>query len=464
MGGVAALLAEKGDAVSGSDENVYPPMSDYLRGRGIAIAAPFAEKNLAHDPDLVVVGNAMKRGNPELEAAMDRKLRLVSMPEVVKEFLIRGKTSIVITGTHGKTTTTSLTAWIFEQAGLDPGFLVGGIPLNFGTGAKLGMEEEREGNGERYFIIEGDEYDTAFFDKRSKFVHYLPEIVVINNVEFDHADIFDSVEAIQRSFRQLIRIIPRNGLLLANGDDANVRALLAGAPCPVKTFGLGVENEVRAENIRLNAQRSIFNLQRSTFELPLSGEFNVRNALAAAAVAQHCGISDNIIQGAFESFRGIKRRMEVRGEAGGVTVIDDFAHHPTALRETIAALRVRYPQRRIWACFEPRSNTTRRNFFQREMATALAGADGAFIGKIDRLNELAENERLNPEKLVADIRAAGRVAHYGGTTEELLAALLSNVRGSDSSTPLKASVVAIFSNGGFGGLHEKLLKALRGEG
>lgn len=466
MGNVAALLAQKGFAVSGSDENVYPPMSDFLRARGISIASPFSEKNLAHTPHLVVVGNAMKRGNPELEAALERKLRLVSLPEVVREFFLRGKTTIVVAGTHGKTTTTALAAWIFEHAGLDPGFLVGGIPLNFGRGAKVGAGQ--------YFLIEGDEYDTAFFDKRSKFVHYLPDIALINNIEFDHADIFESLEAVRLSFRQLVRIIPRNGLLLANGDDANARAVAEGAPCPVRWFGLGADNDLRAEGIESRAQGASFKLSTSSiretsnlkhpnshassppcsrFSVALAGEFNTRNALAAIALARHCGIPDDKIQAALATFRGVQRRMEVRGEAGGVTVVDDFAHHPTALRQTLAALRQRYPQRRLWACFEPRSNTTRRNVFQRQLAEALALADGAFIGRVDRLNELAENERLDPEKLVADIRAANRAAHYGGAADELLAALLPNLQQGD--------VVAIFSNGGFGGLHEKLLAALQ---
>ena len=444
MGSVAALLKEKGYAVSGSDENVYPPMSDFLREREISIASPFAESNLSHHPDLVVVGNAIKRGNPEVEALLERKLRFVSLPEVVREFLIRGKTSIVITGTHGKTTTTALTAWIFEHAGLDPGFLIGGIPLNFGHGAKAG-------NGQ-HFIIEGDEYDTAFFDKRSKFVHYLPDIVVINNIEFDHADIFESVEAIQHSFRQLIRIIPRNGLLLGNGDDANVRAVLAGAPCPVKMFGLGESNEIQAERVECRSQDSGFRMQNSEFRIPLVGEFNVRNALAAVAAAMHCGISPQKIQDALAVFRGVKRRMEVRGEVAGVTVIDDFAHHPTALRETITALRMRFPGRRLWALFEPRSNTTRRHFFQRELAEALSLADGTLIGRIDRLNELAENERLAPEKIVGELRQRGRIAHFLPETDKVLTTLLSELQAGD--------VVAIFSNGKFDGIHEKILDQL----
>jgi UDP-N-acetylmuramate: L-alanyl-gamma-D-glutamyl-meso-diaminopimelate ligase len=448
MAAVAALLKQRGHHVTGSDENVYPPMSSFLAERGIAAMSPYAATNLdrAGNPDLVVIGNAIKRGNPEAEAVLERHMRYTSLPEIVREFLIRGRASIVVTGTHGKTTTTSLLAWTFQHAGLTPGYLIGGIPLNLGQGCACPPDA-------RHFIIEGDEYDTAFFDKRSKFAHYLPDTVVINNIEFDHADIFPTLADIKLAFRRLINMVPRNGLVLANGDDPNVRDVLANAPCPVKTFGLGPGNDIRATDVRLTAASSEFCITPDAFQIPLLGELNVRNALAAAAAALHHGLTPPQIQAAFSEFRGIKRRQEIRGQAAGVTVIDDFGHHPTAIRETLRALRIRFPQQRLWAVFEPRSNTTRRRVFQNELAASLAEADGVFVSQVDRLQELPENERLQPEKLVADIAASGRPAHYLADADAIVAELTPLLRPND--------VVIVFSNGGFGGIHAKLLQAIQ---
>jgi UDP-N-acetylmuramate: L-alanyl-gamma-D-glutamyl-meso-diaminopimelate ligase len=444
MASIAVVLKELGHQVTGSDENVYPPMSTFLQERGITIMAGFSEDNLAHRPDLVVVGNAVRRGNPEAELILEQRWDYCSLPEVIRRFLLPGRQSIVIAGTHGKTTTTSLAAWVFDQAGLDPGFLVGGIPLNFGHGARLGRGAP--------FIIEGDEYDTAFFDKRSKFVHYEPHIAVLNNIEFDHADIFDSVEAIKRSFRQLIAVVPRNGIVLANGDDPNVLDVMRNAHCRVETFGLGENNQWRATDLKQTPAGSAFRVMNSDFHVSLSGEFNVRNALAVVVIASLCGVSADKINAAFATFRNVKRRLEVRGEINGVTVLDDFAHHPTAIRETIRAIRAKYPGRRLWALFEPRSNTTRRHFFQRELAEALSLADGVFIGKVDRLHELKESERLNPDKLVADITATGRPAYFKPDVRELVATLRPQLKPHD--------LVAVFSNGKFDGVHEKLLQSL----
>ena len=328
--------------------------------KGSRSCPAYAESNLAAKPDLVVIGNAISRGNPEAEAVLEHKLRYCSLPELLKEFFIRGKRSLVVTGTHGKTTTTSLLAWVFEHNGLNPGFLIGGMPNNFGQGARF--------TDSPWFIIEGDEYDTAFFDKRSKFVHYLPEVVIVNNLEFDHADIFENLGAIQTAFKRLINLIPRNGQLLANGDDPNLAPLLNVTHCPVKRFGLGEDNSIQAFNLRYGPTASEFEIPSFKFHLNLVGEFNVRNALAVVACAKHCGLSNKQIQSAFDTFKGVKRRMEVRGIAGGVTVVDDFGHHPTAIRETLRALRLRYAHQRIWAVFEPRTNTTRRNVFQNELA------------------------------------------------------------------------------------------------
>src|SRR4051812_23207885 len=367
MASAAAAMQEKGFHVTGSDTNVYPPMSTFLAQRKIEVMPTYAEKNLAHKPDLVVIGNAVSRGNPEAEFVLDHKLRYCSLPELLKEFFIRGKRSIVVAGTHGKTTTTSLLTWVFEHNGLNPSYLIGGIPNNLSQGARFTDSE--------WFIIEGDEYDTAFFDKRSKFVHYLPEIGIVNNLEFDHADIFENLGAIQKSFSHFIRLIPRNGLLLGNGDDPNLSSLLNVAHCPVKRFGWCVSNAVHAFNLRYGPTATEFEIPSFKFHLNLVGELNVRNALAVVACAKHCGLSNKQIQSAFDTFKGIKRRMEVRGISGGVTIVDDFGHHPTAIRETLRALRMKYPSQKIWAIFEPRSNTTRRNVFQTDLPLAFTDAD-----------------------------------------------------------------------------------------
>ncbi len=444
MASVAAAMKEKGVHVTGSDQNVYPPMSTFLAERRIEVMNGFAEDNLAHRPDLVVIGNAMSRGNPEVEAVLAKKLRYCSLPELLKEFFIRGKRSLVVCGTHGKTTTTSLLAWVFELNGLNPSFLIGGIPANFGQGARFTDSE--------WFIIEGDEYDTAFFDKRSKFVHYLPEIGILNNLEFDHADIFDDLGAIQKTFSHFIRLVPRNGLLLANGDDTNLAPLLVNAPCPVKRFGFGEGNHLRATNLRLGATASEFETPNGKFHLDLIGELNVRNALAVVAAARHCGLTNKQIQDAFSTFKGVKRRMEVRGVAGGVTVVDDFGHHPTAIRETLKALRVRFPSQKVWAVFEPRSNTTRRNVFQKELAESFANADGVVVSQVARLELLAPEQRLDPEKLMSDIRAMGKEAAYLADVNAIIEHLASKAQGGD--------VVCVFSNGGFGDIHNKLLARL----
>ena len=445
MASAAVAMHELGYQVTGSDQDViYPPMSTFLAERGIRVMAGYAEVNLSQRPDLVVVGNAISRGNPEAEAVLERKLRYCSLPELLKEFFIRGRRSLVVTGTHGKTTTASLLAWVLESAGLNPSFLIGGIPRNLGQGARFTDSE--------WFVIEGDEYDTSFFDKRSKFVHYLPEVAILNNLEFDHADIFPTLADIQLSFRRFIHLIPRNGLLLANGDEANITPLLDVRHCPIKRFGLGVDNELRASGLVLKEDSSEFELGGTRFRIPMVGELNVRNALAVTAAARHCGIRDSVIQSAFDSFSSVKRRMEVRGEAGGVTVIDDFGHHPTAIRETVRALRVKFPGRRIWAVFEPRSNTTRRNVFQQELVDALERADVVVVAEVARLEQLPLGERLNPEKLMQDLRLTGKPAAYLPTVDSIVDHVGSGARSGD--------VVCVFSNGGFGDIHNRLLARL----
>ncbi len=445
MASAAAAMQEKGFQVTGSDQSVYPPMSTFLEERKIAIMSTYAEANLAHKPDLVVIGNALSRGNPEVEAVLEHKLRYCSLPELLKEFFIRGKRSLVVSGTHGKTTTTALLAWVFEHNGLNPSYLIGGIPNNLGQGARFTDSE--------WFIIEGDEYDTAFFDKRSKFVHYLPEVVIINNIEFDHADIFENLAAIQTSFKRLINLVPRNGQLLANGDDSNLAPLLNVTHCPVKRFGLAETNSVRAFNVRLGPTASEFEIPSFKFHLDLLGEFNVRNALGVVACAKHCGLKNSQIQSAFNTFKGIKRRMEVRGIGGGVVVIDDFGHHPTAIRETLRALRLKFPTQKILAIFEPRSNTTRRNIFQTELAEAFSDADVVVVAQVARLELLPANERLDPARLMEDLEILGKSAAYLPDVDAIVKHVVKEARGGD--------VICVFSNGGFGDIHAKLLQHLQ---
>ncbi|HEX4644958.1 MAG TPA: UDP-N-acetylmuramate:L-alanyl-gamma-D-glutamyl-meso-diaminopimelate ligase, partial [Verrucomicrobiae bacterium] len=404
MASAAAAMRDKGYTVTGSDQNVYPPMSTFLAERKIPVMPGYAEPNLAHQPDLVVIGNAISRGNPEAEFVLEKKLRYCSLPELLKEFFIRGKRSLVVAGTHGKTTTTSLLTWVFEHNGLNPSYLIGGIPNNFSQGARFTDSE--------WFVIEGDEYDTAFFDKRSKFVHYLPEIAILNNLEFDHADIFENVGVIQTAFKRFINLIPRNGQLFANGDDPLLAPLLNVTHCPVKRFGLGEANAWRAYNLTLAPTVTEFETPSFKFRINLLGELNVRNALGVVAAARHCGLKNHQIQSAFDTFKGIKRRMEVRGVSGGVTVVDDFGHHPTAIRETLRALRVKFQGRKIWAIFEPRTNTTRRNVFQKELADSFADADAVVIAQVARLELLQPGERLDPALLMADIKNSGKASAY----------------------------------------------------
>ena len=444
MASAAAAMQEKGVKVTGSDQNVYPPMSTFLADRKIEVISGYAEQNLARKPDLVVIGNAISRGNPEAEYVLDHKLAYCSLPELLNYFFIRGKRSLVVTGTHGKTTTTSLLTWVFEHNGLNPSYLIGGIPNNLGQGARFTDSE--------WFIIEGDEYDTAFFDKRSKFVHYLPEVAIVNNLEFDHADIFDSLDSIKTAFKYFIRLIPRNGLLLGNGDDANLTPLLNVTHCPVKRFGLGESNSVQAFNIRYGPTATEFEIPSFKFHTNFVGEFNVRNALAVVACAKHCGLKNHQIQSAFDTFKGIKRRMEVRGIAGGVTVVDDFGHHPTAIRETLRALRIKYPTQKVWAIFEPRTNTTRRNVFQTELASAFADADAVVVAQVARLELLAPEERLDPVRLMQDLKAMGKDAAYLPDADAIVAHVAKSAQGGE--------IVVVFSNGGFGGIHGKLLERL----
>lgn len=444
MGAVAAAMNRRGFTVTGSDANVYPPMSDFLRGEGIEIAEGYCEENIPAGTDVVVIGNAISRGNPEAEAALDRKLLYHSLPEVMKDHFLRGKRNFVVSGTHGKTTTSSILAWLFTHAGLDPGFMIGGLPKNLGCGAKFPETE--------FNVLEGDEYDTAFFDKRSKFLHYLPECVVVNNIEFDHADIYSSVEEIKLSFRRLVNVVPRNGIAFVNGDEKNCRDVVENAPCPVTTVGMGEGNTLRISGVTYDLSSSSFTLGGERYTIPMTGEFNVRNAAMAVAAASFAKIPPEDIRAGLLAFAGIARRQELKGEKSGIKVIDDFAHHPTAIGLAIKSIRQKYPDSRLWVLFEPRSNTTRRAIFQKELAEALAGADFAVVAAIPDLHKIPENDRLDPVRLSADIAAGGGKGYYLADNAAIIAQVKSEARPGD--------VVAVLSNGGFGGIHKQLLEEL----
>lgn len=446
MGSVAAAMRDRGFHVSGQDDNVYPPMSTFLAEKGVAITKGYEPDDIPEAADFVVIGNAMTRGKPAVEAVLNRKLLYLSLPETLKQFFLRGKHNLVVTGTHGKTTTTSILAWIFEHAGREPGYLIGGIPANLGQGCCL--------RDSKYFVIEGDEYDTAFFDKRSKFVHYLPELVIVNNIEFDHADIFRDLDDIKLSFRRLLKIVPSEGMVLLNADDPNCIDVGRSCPAPIVEVGFSENAGNHIRGVEHHDDRSVFELFGARFEIPMLGEFNIRNAAMAVSAAHFYNIPIPLIQEALTSFSGIKRRQEVRGVAGGVTVIDDFGHHPTAIKQTLAGLRRRYSGARLWAIFEPRSNTTRRAVFQQSLPEAFVDADGVFIAQIARLEQIAENERLNPEKVVEDIASTGKPAFYEPTAVDIVARLKPLTREGD--------VVVVFSNGGFDGIHDKLLESLKG--
>ena len=447
MGAVAAAMKQRGFTVTGSDANVYPPMSDFLRGQGITLTEGYAEANIPAGTDVVIIGNAISRGNPEAEAALDRKLLYHSLPEVMKEFFLRGKRNFVVSGTHGKTTTSAMLAWILKNAGRNPGYMIGGLPKNLGHGAHFTDSE--------FNVLEGDEYDTAFFDKRSKFLHYLPECVIVNNVEFDHADIYNNLDEIKLTFRRLLNIVPRGGVAFINGDEQNCLDVAEKAPCPVTTVGFGENCALRIEAMNYETDRSSFTLGGTAYSLRMTGEFNIRNAAMAAAAATFAGLTADEIRAGLESFEGVARRQELKGEVNGIKVIDDFAHHPTAIRLAVQSLRQRHPDSRLWVLFEPRSNTTRRAVFQTELAEALASADFAVVAAIPDLHKFPENDRLNPDQLSADIARLGGRGWYLPDVETIIAKV------KDTAKP--GDIIAVLSNGGFGGIHEKLLAALRVE-
>jgi UDP-N-acetylmuramate: L-alanyl-gamma-D-glutamyl-meso-diaminopimelate ligase len=451
MATLAALLKQKGHDARGSDQNVYPPMSDFLAAEGIRTMSGYREEHITGDLDLVIVGNAISRGNVELETVLERRIRYCSLPEAIRDQFLWGAHSIVVAGTHGKTTTTSLAGWLLTHGGLDPTVLVGGIALNFGTGGS----SYRLGAG-RDFVIEGDEYDSAFFDKTAKFLKYLPDVAIVGNVEFDHADIYPDLDAVRLAFRRLVNLVPRNGLLVLGADSAEALALKEKAVSPVQTFGLDEGADWRAEDVRTSEGTTSFTVRRAgalfgRFESPLLGAHNVRNALAAIVVGAHRGLDASALGDALRRFRGIKRRLETVGVARDVTILDDFAHHPTAVQETLSALRSGYPDRRIWAVFEPRSASSCRRVFQDDFARAFAGADEVVIASVFR-STLPAPERLSAEQLVSDLQARRQRARYIPEVDNIVHTLVNEHRPGD--------LVVLMSNGGFGGIHRKLLEAL----
>ena len=449
MATLAALLKHQGHDVSGSDEHVYPPMSDFLSAERIDVLEGYSADHVA-TPDLVVVGNAISRGNAELEAVLDRGIRYASLPETIRDQWLWDAHSIVIAGTHGKTTTTALTGWLLTAAGADPTVLIGGIAQNFGDdGASY-----RVGKG-KAFVIEGDEYDSAYFDKTAKFLKYLPDIAVINNIEFDHADIYRDIDEVRLAFRRLVNLVPRSGLTLLGVDSPDAAALADKARSRVQTFGLSSEAEWRGLDIRLGGGTA-FRVNRKgedlgEFTMPLLGDHNVRNALVAIAVGVDLGLDIERLRKGLAAFKGVKRRLEVVGEARGVTVYDDFAHHPTAVDETLKAVRRASPGTRIWAIFEPRSASSCRRVFQDDFARAFAGADEVVIASVFR-SSLPPEERLSESRLVGDLTARNVHARHLPDVEAIVDAVAREARAGD--------LIVVMSNGGFGGIHRKLLAAL----
>jgi UDP-N-acetylmuramate: L-alanyl-gamma-D-glutamyl-meso-diaminopimelate ligase len=454
MASLAGMLQLRGYRITGSDAAAYPPMSDLLKELGIAIREPYAEANLSPQPDLVIVGNAISRGNVELEYVLDQRIPFRSLAETIQHEFLPGKESLVVAGTHGKTTTTSMLAWIYEVASrtrpeVTPSFLIGGIAENFGTSFHV-----REG---KPFILEGDEYDTAFFDKGPKFMHYFPDALILTHVEFDHADIYENLDAVKTAFRRLVNLVPRRGRVIAYDGSANVDECVARAFCSVERYGFKSGSVWQLQDLTHNNRNSSWKIFRSGQEwlevtLPLAGEHNALNATAAAALAAGQGIDSAAIVEALSTFRSVKRRLEVRAVTAGVTIVDDFAHHHTAIRETLKALRAAYPGNRLWAVLEPRSNTLRRNVFERELVESLALADGIVVAGVFKQESIAEAERMHPEKVVAALVRAGHDATFFPTADAIVEGLTPRLKAGD--------VVAILSNGGFDGIYEKLPSTL----
>jgi UDP-N-acetylmuramate: L-alanyl-gamma-D-glutamyl-meso-diaminopimelate ligase len=450
MASLAGMLQQRGWQVTGSDTAAYPPMSDFLASLGITIAQPFAAENLRPRPDLVVVGNALSRGNVELEEVLDQRIPFCSLPQILHDEFLRGKEVLVVAGTHGKTTTTSMLSWIFHCAGLQPSFLIGGIAENFGSSFQLGAG--------KHFILEGDEYDTAFFDKGPKFLHYFPDAVILTSVEFDHADIYKDLDAVETAFKRLVNLVPRRGRIIAFDNGDSLERCLARAFCPVERYGNSPRADWRVLNLDLQPTRSIWSVQRegkpwAEFEYSVGGEYNVWNATAAAVLAANYGIAKEEIIRALKTFKSVKRRLEVRATVNGVTIIDDFAHHPTAIAGTLTALRSRYPGSRLWVVLEPRSNTLRRNVLQNDLGESLALADEVVVASVFKSDAIPQAERLDLTAVAATVQNHGRHARIISSVEGIVQVIAPEMRSGD--------VVAILSNGGFDGIYEKLPERLK---
>jgi UDP-N-acetylmuramate: L-alanyl-gamma-D-glutamyl-meso-diaminopimelate ligase len=443
------MLKDRGYEVSGSDEGIYPPMSGFLADRQIRVAQGYDSKNLQPEPDLVVVGNALSRGNPEVEHLLNFRTPFVSFPEALKNFFLRKKIPIVITGTHGKTTTTSIVAWGLHSAELRPDFLIGGIAENFQS--SYGME------GGRYFVVEGDEYDSAFFDKGPKFLHYLPHVAAIGNVEFDHADIYADLDAVKLQFQRFVNLIPQRGFLAVGADSPGALEVSRSSLCRKETFGISADSDWSARDIEVKGDRCCFTITyRNKLFRPVSlsllGNYNIRNVLAATAILNHLEVPEDDIREGLESFAGVRRRMQLRFQANGIRIYEDFAHHPTAVREALQAAKDAFQPERIWAIYEPRSATSRRNIFQREIAEALGLADLVAIPELFKPEKVPGHERLDENQLVEDLVRMGRAAWNLKTVDGIIQKVCEEVREGD--------LILIMSNGGFGGIYEKLPSAI----
>src|SRR5437870_2213717 len=450
MASLAGMLKQRGFHVTGSDAAAYPPMSDFLGSLGIPVTEPFSTKNLSPRPDLVVFSNALSRDNVGLEYVLDEHSPFCSLPQILHDEFLRGKEVLVIAGTHGKTTTTSMLAWIFHTAGHQPSFLIGGIAENFGSSFALGQG--------KYFILEGDEYDTAFFDKGPKFLHYFPDSIILTSVEFDHADIYKDLEAVEIAFRRLVNLVPRRGRIVAFEGGESLERCVSQAFCPVERYGSSPKAAWRVTDLSLEASRTHWSVLRdgepwAEFEFSLAGEYNVWNATAAAAMAAGYGISKDEIGAALKAFKSVRRRLEVKAQVNGITIIDDFAHHPTAITGTLSALRSRYPGARLWAILEPRSNTMRRNVFQDDLAKSLALADEVIIASVFKADAIPQAERLDLDAISDQIGKYGKRARVIADVDSIIASAAPEMRSGD--------VVAILSNGGFGGIYEKLPQRLK---
>jgi UDP-N-acetylmuramate: L-alanyl-gamma-D-glutamyl-meso-diaminopimelate ligase len=468
MASLAGMLQARGHRITGSDAAAYPPMSDVLAGLGIPLLQPYAEANLTprpgfSQPDLVIVGNAISRGNVELEYVLDTRIPFTSMAAVLHDEFLPGRESLVVAGTHGKTTTTSMLAWIYEvasrtRAELAPSFLIGGVAENFGTSFMVRAVIE---GASRQLILEGDEYDTAFFDKGPKFLHYFPDAMILTHVEFDHADIYPDLAAVKTAFKRLVNLVPRRGRVVAFDGSENVTECVGKAFCAVERYGFGLESHWRITGMRHEGGATHWKLLRAgeafaELRLPMPGEHNALNATAAAALAAGQGVPAEAIAEALTTFRSVKRRLEVRAEVNGITIIDDFAHHPTAIRETLRALRTAYAGRRLWAVLEPRSNTLRRNVFEEALVESLALADRSVLAGVFKSEAIPVAERLHPENVAGALRARGLDSAVYADADAIVAAMVPELRSGD--------VVAILSNGGFGGIYEKLPLAIEAAG